>query len=215
MMDESLINRIIHAARTGKLTEEQYLLYLRLLEEDPEFEQQIKWEEFLDKYLSASIDSEVYEAASKIEFPEKQPVFRQFNFAVAASLVLLLISGWFVFQYVFNKNDQPELLSQSLVELYSGDSIADGQIGYAEGELPIDLKTLKMWENAGQKEKVNYQFCNDTLQLYFQRIKDTTGFNAQYRLTYFSDNESYYLVSKNKALLKLTVCADKPQPLLK
>lgn len=214
-MDESLINRIIHAARTGKLTEEQYLIYLRLLEEDPDFEQEIKWEEFLDKYLAASIDAEVYEAASKIKFPEKQPVFWQFNFTIAASLVLLLISGWFVFQYIFKQNEQPELLSQSLVELYSGDSIADGQIGYAEGELPIDVKTLKLWENTKQKEQVSYQFCSDTLQLYFRQIKDTTKFNSQYRLTYFSDTESYYLVSKNKALLKLTVCANKLQPLLK
>lgn len=213
-MDESQKSRIIHAARSGQLTVEQYELYIKLLDDDPDIEDDVKWEEFLDQYLPASIDAELYAAAAKIPFPEKTRVVGRINYAVAASILLLIVSGWFAFDYFFGAG-KPQFAATTPIEYFSGDTLPDGQLGYADGELAVGEKILKLWENERQKEKISYQFCNDTLNLYFREISDTTGFASDYRLTYFSETGSYFLIPKDELPVKLSICDEKPQPLTK
>ena len=212
-MDESLISRIFHAASSGRLTEEQYQLYLRLLDEDPDFREAERWEEFIDKYLSENADSELYEAAAKIKLSEKK-AFVWSPYPVAAGIGVLLLAGWFVFQNTF-QDKQEKLLVARFFDLYSGDVPAQGQLAYAEGDLPIAEQAVQLWHVHDQKERISYQLCSDTLRLYFSQIEDTTGFDVKYRLTYFSNDQSYYLVSGKKQLLKLTSCTANPQVLVR
>lgn len=214
-MDQYLISRIIHAAQAGRLTEQQYELYLKLLEKDPDFQSLIEWEEFLDIYLPAVKDSELYEASSKIEFPGRKQIIRNMNYAIAAGLALILVSGWVLYSLSGNANRQPALLAHATLKLYSGDTTANDQLGYASGLLPIDVKTITYWQNKKQIPRVSYQFCSDTLNLFFKETSDTIGFSDRYRFTYFSDSRQYYLVSVDKELLKLTVCIGIPEPLLR
>ena len=213
-MDESLRSRVINAARTGKLTEEQTRIYLRLLDEDPDFLDDVKWEELLDDHIQVSSDEALYYAAAKMKFPEKEPVIRTLNYAIAAGIALFLISGWLVYQQFLKKQNEPVLAGSRTVELFSGDAAVEGQLGYVEGDLGIGERTWQLWEAKDQKEKISYQFCSDTLRLYFRQIEDTTAFNSDYRLTYLSKDESYYLVSKAKLALKLSPCTSQPQKLI-
>jgi len=204
-MDESLRSRIINAARTGKLTEEQYRIYLKLLDEDPYFSEDVKWEEFWEQYLPVSHDEALYNAASSLKISKKEPIIRRVNYAIAAGIALFLVSGWFVLQQ-FLKKDRPTFAGAKTVELFSGDGLVEGQLGYAEGDMGIGERTWQLWESKDQKEKISYQFCSDTLRLYFRQIEDTTAFVSDYRLTYLSKDQSYYLVSKTKTALKLIPC---------
>jgi hypothetical protein len=210
-MDESTKMQLIRAAKTGKLTEDQYKVYLKLLEEDPDFREQVEWEDLLDKTLPVSMNAKLYAAADEHVFPVRRKFFEEYRYAVAATVTLLLVAGWLTFYFGF-RNKEPEMVASRTIELYSGDNKPEGQLGYTEGDMPAGNVALQWYSDEDQQAGISYRFCADTLRLYFRQPADTLAFNAVYKLTYFTETQQYFLEAKNKARIQLDTCQE-PKPL--
>lgn len=214
-MDSLLVSRIIHAAQTGRLTEEQYALYIKLLEKDPDFQSLVEWEEFLDRYLPVALETEKVQQQTPAPKPHIVPVKKRLSYGAAASLALILLGGWLWYNFWASSGQKPVLMAHSSLRLYSDQSLPKDQLGYADGVLPIAMVNISFWHNKNQLGRLSYQFCNDTLKFYFKQSADTTNFVNRSRLMYSYASKQYYLTVPEKSLHKLQVCLDKPQILLK
>ncbi|CAG5009230.1 hypothetical protein DYBT9275_04450 [Dyadobacter sp. CECT 9275] len=212
-MDDYQKERLIRAARTGKLTEEEYQLYYQLLEENPSLARDLEWEGFMDEHMPSAEDAELYEATARLTMPEETREVFPIGYRWAAAVVLLIIGGWLVFQFITDTTG-PELASSGFLRFYSGDTRPDSQLGYAEGDGPVGRRGLKIWRNSRQQDLVNYQFCNDTLQLFFQDLEDTLLIQKSYRLVYKTDSAAFSMVSDKYPVVVLENCTDKPKTLI-
>ncbi|SEI49782.1 hypothetical protein SAMN05216327_10241 [Dyadobacter sp. SG02] len=211
-MEESLKTRLILAARTGRLTEEEYELYLQLLEEDPDFREQAEWQDFLEESLPIARDAALYAAAKNYSYTERKPFYSKHRYAIAAGIAVLLVAGLGL--YFGLSPATPEMVAARKIDLYSGDNKPEGQLGYAEGDMPADEVSLKWWKSPDQESRISYLLCADTLNVYFREPADTVTFNATYKLTYFTKTQEYQLESKDKKKIPLENCSAEPKPLL-
>lgn len=203
---------MILAAKTGKLTDQQYEIYLKLIEEDPEFREQAAWEDFLEDTLPVSKDASLYEAFDTLTFAPRQPFMRQYGYAIAASVTLLLITGWLIF-YFGMRETAPEMMSSRMIEVYNGENKIQGQLGYTQNDIPAGEIKLQWWKAPDQQAKLSYRLCDETLHLYFREPADTVTFNQTFKLSFLPKTQEYFLESQDNKRVKLLNCSEIPKPI--
>ncbi|MFN4144981.1 MAG: hypothetical protein ACK4GN_04090 [Runella sp.] len=206
--------KLIQAARTGHLTEDEYTVYDQLMRQHPEWLDEQAEEEALGEAIAEAADAELYAAARQLSMPQRQrkqrPVY-QMAAAVAALLMLSGVGYW----WLTRPATPPVLMAVQKLDFYNGDSTSQNSRGFAEGDFAIGDITLAWYAATRQTEDIRYIFCNDTLALY---LRDTTlraQLQPRLRLNYRPSLQHYELKGMDSQKnYPLEPCTLTPQPLV-
>lgn len=212
-MDATQRKQLIYAARTGQLTEEQYVQYQELLQNNPSLlDQQIE-DDWLQEAFIASTDDKLYEVVNQFTLPRRRDKEQKaIWYKVAAGVAILLVAGGMY--WWFQKTPESTIAYQETLDFYNRDSTDKNQLGYAEGDLAIGTIALTWYLAPTQQERLSYRFCNDTLKLYMKDATYRASVKKSIRLDYSPSRQRYYLQwSKNTSPIWLEECRPASQPL--
>lgn len=212
-MDSTQRKKLIHAARTGQLTEAEYVQYQELLQSNPSLLNEQMEDEWLQEAFITSTDDKLYEVVNQFTLPRHRYKERQaIWYKIAAGVAILLVAGgtyWW-----FQKTPENTITHQETLDFYNGDSTDKNQLGYAEGDLAIGTVALTWYLAPIQKEILSYRFCNDTLKLFMKDTANRASIKKSIRLDYRPSQQKYYLQwSKNTTPVWLEECRPASQPL--
>lgn len=215
-MDINQKKELVRKAQTGQLTEKEYTQYLELLDNDPDFFEEVRWAEFVSHHIKAIHDEELHEAASKFSMPVTSPIQKPLylSYAAAAAVVVLAVIG---VVFWLNRNEKPEytLLKKEQKEVFAEEQAPKEGLGYGESGFPIGEIPLQWLEMPNQASRLSYIFCNDTLKLYLNRKNETDSLSSKIQLSYESLSQQYFLRLPNQPKVLLKPCLPNTETLMR
>lgn len=214
-MDLNQKKELIRKAQTGQLTEEEYTQYLDLLDNDPDFFEEVRWGEFLSLHIKAIHDEELHKASSKFSMPVASPFLKPLylSYAAAAVVILLILAG---VVFWLNHNEKPAytLLKKEQREVFAEEQAPKEGLGYGESGFPIGEIPMQWLEIPNQTSHLSYIFCNDTLKLYLKQKKGIDSLSSKIQLSYESLSQNYFLRLPNQPKVFLKPCLPKAETLM-
>lgn len=203
--------KLIEAARTGNLTEEEYDAYYQLLLQHPEWLEQQAQDDAISKAIVEADDEDFYDAAQKLSLPRYQPHKKLFLYQIAAAVAFLVVAG-VGYWWLTRSATPPLLIAVQNLDFYNGDPDEKNQLAYAEGDFAVGDLTLAWYSVPSQTKDVMYTFCNDTLGIYLRDSTLRVQLQPRLRLEYRPSLQHYELKGiDSKKAYSLNPCTTTPQ----
>lgn len=204
-------HRLIEKKENGLLTDEEYKLYIDLLQNDPVFYNDVIAYQFLEDTTRNRSDRSFRNAARKVleeERLQKRPGPVPFYYAAAAVAVLVsAIALWLIIT-----SEKTNLVSSYRQDVFSADTLTKDGKAYAEGKLPIGSVAVLWFKNSEQEPSLTYSYCQDSLKLYVKADRDTLLLK-DVELRYDAVGDTLYWKLPNQSPLPFVECPPEPQPL--
>lgn len=186
---------LVRKKREGTLTEAEYDRYLELLRSDADFWKELTLNNLIEEVLQDEADQRRWNAVEAALAKNKETNGRsgtlqssQF-WAVAAGLTGLLLGAWWWWTV---QQNQPRLLSNQSIEIFTSDSLPNGARAYSEGTLPIGTLPVQWQLNAKQVNKFVFSYCADTLKISVKMVRDTSEL-GNYRLWFDTSQKRFFV----------------------
>lgn len=216
-MNEQERQELIEKRENGTLTAEEYALYLDLLENDPDFADQLALHQLLVNDARAQADEQLWEAISALpvrEEPARQRPFvllvflrQNARYLAAATVVLALgVTAWLLKDFIW-PDAGPQLVK---TEKRTVRLLADStRLGYDDSAGSV---WMTYRQNSRQATPQAYTFCQDTLTIFLKNSRDTAQFQAM-ELFFSAKQQILYIKMPDQLLLPLRECIKTPLPL--
>lgn len=219
-MNEQERQDLIEKRENGTLTAEEYALYLDLLENDPDFADQLALHQLLVDDARARADEQLWEAVGALPISEEPTQQRPFvllvflrqnaRYLAAAAIVLALgVTAWLLKESIWPPSDTgPQLVKTEKRDVRL---LADStRLGYDDSAGSV---WMKYRQNSRQATAQAYTFCQDTLTVFLKNSRDTAQFQTM-ELFFNAKQQILYIKMPNQLLLPLRECSDQPLPFL-